>query len=429
MPVIVMEVKSAEKHPHADTLQLYTMVAPGYEQVQIVANLENIYQVGDVVAVALVDSVLKDGTKIKPVKLRGIYSFGMALGKVEAAIARNLSQTYCQKEIVDNVQLQKWPSIELLANVRRSLEILEKTPSVTYRSKVKLDGTNGGVQIFANGKVAAQSRTQIITPESDNAGFAAWVNQNIDYFANLATSQHLTLFGEWCGKGIQKRTAIAQIERKVFAIFAVQYGGIGSQVAKLAVNPASIRALLPEHSDIFVLPFWGEAITLDFGNAAQLAQAAEKFNSLVEDVEAVDPWVEETFGIKGIGEGLVMYPQSDTLVDRLEYSQLLFKAKGDKHQVVKTKKPVQIAPEVAKGVDEFVEMFITPARLEQATTEACQGGFVMQKIGAFLKWVNTDVQKESVAELEAANLTWKQVNKGVTKAAKVWYQGKVMGNR
>ena len=425
MPVIAMEVKSVDKHPHGDTLQLYVMAAPGYEQLQIVANLENVYQVGDVVAVALVNSVLKDGTKIKPVKLRGIYSFGMALGKVEAVIGKDLSSTFCQKEMANNVQLQKWPSIELLANVRRGLEILEKTPSVNYRSKIKLDGTNGGIQIFSDGRVAAQSRSQIITPESDNAGFAAWVNQNLDYFENLASQEHLTLFGEWCGKGIQKRTAIANINRKVFAIFAVQYGGIDTQVAKLEINSASIRALLPEHPDIFVLPFWGEAITLDFGNTEQLQQAVEKINSMVADVEAVDPWVKGTFGVEGLGEGLVMYPQSDALVDRLEYSQLLFKAKGEKHQVVKTKKPVQIAPEVAKGVDEFVKMFITPARLEQGAMEACQGEFVMQKIGAFLKWVNTDIQKESVAELEAAGLTWKQVNKAVTKAAKEWFQGKL----
>jgi tRNA-binding EMAP/Myf-like protein len=113
MPVIVMEVKSAQNHPNADALCLYDFEAPGYDPLQIIANSENIYTVSDTVAIALTDSVVKDGTKIKPTKLRGIYSLGMALGKVEELIGTDLSETYCQKSVTQAVELQKWPSIEL----------------------------------------------------------------------------------------------------------------------------------------------------------------------------------------------------------------------------------------------------------------------------------------------------------------------------
>jgi len=106
MPVIAMEVKTAQNHPHADALRVYIFEAPGCESVQIIANLENIYSVGDIVAVALTDSVLKDGTKIKPTKLRGIYSYGMAIGKVEAAIGSDLSAIYCQKTVTESVKIQ-----------------------------------------------------------------------------------------------------------------------------------------------------------------------------------------------------------------------------------------------------------------------------------------------------------------------------------
>ncbi|EAZ89804.1 hypothetical protein [Crocosphaera chwakensis] len=78
MPVIVMETIAAEPHPNADSLRIYQMKVPGKSKIQIIANLDNVYQVGEIVAVALVDSVLKDGTKIKPSKLRGVYSYGMA---------------------------------------------------------------------------------------------------------------------------------------------------------------------------------------------------------------------------------------------------------------------------------------------------------------------------------------------------------------
>lgn len=48
-----MKVTRAEPHPNADALRLYTMEAPEQESVQIIANLDNIYQINDIVAVAL----------------------------------------------------------------------------------------------------------------------------------------------------------------------------------------------------------------------------------------------------------------------------------------------------------------------------------------------------------------------------------------
>ncbi len=422
MPVIAMEVKSAQNHPDADALRLYNFEAPGCDSVQIIANSENIYTVGDIVAVALTDSLLQDGTTIKPTKLRGIYSYGMAIGKIEATIGSDLSAIYCQKRVAESVQIQSWPSIELLYNLRRSLELVGEAPKITYRAKIKLDGTNGGVQIFSDGRVAVQSRSQIITPGNDNLGFAAWVSQNIDVFTALASAEHVTIFGEWCGKGIQKRTAVSECDRKIFAVFAVQFGGDYGKLAKLEIRPDKIADFLPKHPDIFVLPFYGEPIVLDFADRTQLESAVEILNQAVNFVETVDPWVKETFGIEGIGEGLVMFPESNQLAERLSYAELLFKAKGEKHQAVKTKQPVQIDPEVAQSIDDFVSLFVTPARLEQGVTEACDGKFDMTKIGAFLQWFTADVQKESSAELEVAQLTWKDVNKPVMNAAKKWYQ-------
>ena len=428
MSVIAMKVKSVNKHPNADFLRLYIMEAPEYDEVQIIANLENIYEVDDVVAIALTGSVLKNGTKIKVSKIRGIPSFGMALGKVNEFVGRDISEVYCQKNIEKSVTIQKWPSIELLYNVRRSLDLLGEKPKITYHAKIKLDGTNAGVQIFTDGRVAAQSRTQIITTESDNMGFANWVSKNIDYFANIPSDEHLTFFGEWCGQGIQKRTAISQIDRKIFVVFAIQLGGLDGKVAKLEIQPQKICNYLPKHPDIFVLPFYGDPITLDFANKAQLQTSIDTINQMIEDVEKIDPWVKDVFEIEGLGEGLVLYPQPNTLVKQLSYSELLFKAKGEKHQVVKTKKSVQIAPEVAKSIDEFVDLFVTSTRLEQGIIEACDSELNMQKMGVFLQWLISDVKKESVAELEDSKLIWKDVSKAVMNSAREWYKKRVISN-
>ena len=423
MSVMAMKVVSAGQHPNADALRLYIMTAPEAEEVQIIANSDNVYQIDDIVAVALGGAVLKDGTKIKPSKLRGLYSYGMALGKVDAEIGTDLSEIYCQPKLeTSTAQLPfiKWTDLELLHNIRNDLKILGETPFVTYRAKIKLHGTNAGVQVTPQGEVAAQKRTQIIQPNNDNAGFASWVEANIEYFRALKSDRTLTIFGEWCGSSIQKGVAISQIERKVLAVFAIQYDGVFVP-GKLEVRPDKIREILPPHEDIFVLPYYGEAITLDFGDTTQLKAAAETINKMVETVESVDPWVKATFDIEGVGEGLVMYPETDDVVIRDGYTRLMFKAKGEKHQVVRNKKAVQIDPEVAKSIDEFVNLFVTEARLQQALTEACDGKVDIKKMGQFLKWISQDIQKESSVELAAANLTWKQVNKSITTTARKWY--------
>ena len=429
MTVIAMKVKEVREHPNADTLFVYTMEAPARNTVQIVANLENTYQKEDIVAVALGGSVLKDGTKIKPCRLRGVTSQGMALGIVDAQLGSDLSETYCQRELAntaDKLAFQKWTSIELLHNVRRNLAILGDAITITYRAKVKLHGTNAGVQITTTGKVAAQKRSQIITSQSDNAGFAAWVEKNLDYFAASKTTENITIFGEWCGNNIQKGVAISRLKRKIFAVFAVQIGDDVTTIKKLEIRPEQIAKMLPQHDDIYVLPFYGDPITINFGNEERLKFAAETISKMVEDVEKTDPWVKDTFEIEGVGEGLVMYPDVDKVVEKAAYTEYIFKAKGIKHQAVKSQKVVSIAPEQAENIDRFVKLFVTEARLQQAVTEACEGQYDIKKMGDFLKWFSLDVKKESVAELEAADLTWKEINKSLMNDAKKWYQNKIL---
>lgn len=428
MSVIAMMVSDFQLHKHADTLRVYTMEAPDRNPVQIVANEENIYQKGDLVAVALSGSVLKDGTKIKPCKLRGITSYGMALGIVDAQLGSDLSEVYCQPKLVNKTEklpFQKWTSIELLHNVRRNLEILGDAVTITYRAKIKLHGTNAGVQVTTEGKVAAQKRSQIITSQSDNAGFAAWVESNLDYFAALKTTENLTIFGEWCGSNIQKGVAISQLKRKIFAVFAIQIGDDVTTPKKLEIRPEQIALMLPKQQDIYVLPFYGSPITLNFGDKEQLKAAADTINKMVEAVEKSDPWVKATFGIEGVGEGLVMYPETNSVVEKANYTDRLFKAKGIEHQVLKSKTPVTIDPEKAANITEFVRLFVTEARLQQAVTEACDGQYDMKRMGDFMKWFALDVQKESVAELEVAGLTWKEVNKPLMNDAREWYKTQV----
>lgn len=317
-----------------------------------------------------------------------------------------------------------FPDIEGFYNIVKFTKAYPEwvTRPINYRGKIKLHGTNAAVRIV-NGEIGAQSRTQIISPESDNAGFARWVQTRELYWKSTVDRglNNCTIYGEWCGPGIMKGTAINQISKKMFVIFAID--GLktnidGEELDLFITEPETIEKMLGDRpDDIHVLPWYGEAVKVDFKNEANLRKTAERLNAVVEEVEPCDPWVKQVFGIEGTAEGLVYYP--DTAYREI-FRNFVFKAKGEKHRVVKVKEAVQVDPEVAASVNDFVTMFVTEARLEQGLA-AIGGSLETKNIGPFLKWMNQDVLKESSAELEASNLTWEQVQKSVNFAARNWF--------
>jgi hypothetical protein len=67
----------------------------------------------------------------------------------------------------------------------------------------KCDGTNAQVYIEDDGQTMwVGSRTKWITPTDDNCGFAGWCSKNKEELLKLGAGHH---FGEWAGKGVQKR--------------------------------------------------------------------------------------------------------------------------------------------------------------------------------------------------------------------------------
>jgi hypothetical protein len=314
-----------------------------------------------------------------------------------------------------------WGSIELLHNVVRALAHLQTLghalPRVEYRAKVKLHGTNCAIQTHEAGLVA-QSRTALLSPGVDNKGFAAWVHAHEHYFSALDPG--LVVFGEWCGPGVEKGMAVSRAPSKVFAVFAIRIGD------RLVHAPNDIRTLLPTEgapSSLYVLPWEGEAVTIDFASRDGVEEAAAALNEHVAQVEREDPWVKRELGVSGIGEGLVFYPVLvDGAIPDLETLQLLiFKAKGEKHRSAGTKQAVQVDASVVATIDDFVTLMVTEARLQQGLVEGAGGARTPRLTGAFLAWVLADVRKESVAELEASSLSWAQVEKAVQARARAWF--------
>jgi hypothetical protein len=315
-----------------------------------------------------------------------------------------------------------WTDIEAFYNIRKYThahpEILGENPIVTYKCKVKLHGTNSAIQVFQDGRVVAQSRTKEITPEDDNAGFARWVNNNEYLWASLSDNadEDIIIFGEWIGKGIQSGVAVSEIPKKSFAVFAAR---ILTDEDSLITEPYLLQDLVKGIPDTYVLPWHNTEIEIDWSKPAEeLTVITDKINQWVNEVEKIDPWVENTFGVKGTGEGLVFYPASHK--GHENFKNLCFKAKGEAHKNIKTAAPAQVDPEKAASVDQFVELVLTEARLEQGAA----GSYDMKQMGKFINWIVADVKKETQDELEASNLTWDQVTKALTTKARTWYMQK-----
>lgn len=95
---------------------------------------------------------------------------------------------------------EAWPKI---ARLNRECVITEK-----------IDGTNGAIVVTEDLEVYAQSRNRLITPDSDNFGFARWVADNSRAIAaSLGPGRH---FGEWWGAGIGRRYGMTE---KRFSLF------------------------------------------------------------------------------------------------------------------------------------------------------------------------------------------------------------------
>lgn len=339
----------------------------------------------------------------------------------------------------------KWTEIESFEHIVRGLrkwrEICAEDPDrpefempvVTYRAKVKLHGTNAAVRIEPDGTVVAQSKKRDITPEDDNKGFARWVDGKRELFrCAAAKAGTTTYFGEWCGPGIESGTAVQQVSHKLFAVFAVQNEDEQrSGRHRLLVHPPFIETWLGpllDKDDVKVIPWHPKNTSwrVDYGSQESLDGHVINVSAYVKEIEPRDPWVADVFGIEGVCEGLVFYPFVDSAFsDREAITRTMFKAKGELHRVQRKKEAAQVDPEVVTSIEDFVAMFVTEPRLQQALSEGVQGELSKRRTGDFLKWIGRDVKKESEAELEASGLTWKQVAKGVSVAARGWYFAKV----
>jgi len=324
----------------------------------------------------------------------------------------------------------KFPSIEQFRNVVVSVSHSAKylgqddennpifneeaiMPTLTFTGTVKIHGTNAGISYNKEDGLWAQSRTEIITPEKDNSNFAKFVHENEDSLLtllknvakdiNLKDEDTLTMYGEWCGKGIQKGTGINNLEKSLL-VFGLKVTP-AADIASYWVNVSSPNLLENKEVRVYNIDtFQKYSIDIDFSDPANAQKQLLEYTSIVEK----ECPVAKSFGFTGIGEGIVWTAfYKDSL--------LRFKVKGEKHASSKKKNKVSIAPEKLKSITEFVDSVVTENRFNQCISENFSDDLGMKNVGDVLKWMNQDIQKEESDVLEASELTFKDVSSSISK--------------
>lgn len=322
----------------------------------------------------------------------------------------------------------KYPSIESFHNkVKAGRKYY--MPATTYIAKPKLHGTNSSIVVNQYGHYA-QSRNKVVTVESDNAGFAAFTHQLPIKVPSDIGDKTIVVYGEWAGQGIQNNDAITKIGRKIFAVFAVVVfaGSIDDNNSAVVYSePSDINSWLEalgiySHEDVYVIDVVDTVEIFFSGDSEKLGRASAHINKMVSEYEVKDTWVYDKFGVEGAGEGFVFTPLTQ---DYNTYQSWAFKAKTESHRTNKSKSASSVQATISPTQEAFVDNFVTDARLNQAVGElGGEDSLDMKRLGEFLAWVNKDIVKESVDELEASGLLWKDVSKLVTMKTKSWFMSK-----
>ena len=250
-----------------------------------------------------------------------------------------------------------------------------KSGTVQYVGFVKLHGTNAAVGRTKDGDMYYQSRNRIITPQDDNCGFAQAMSQ-FPWESFLQPGD--LLFGEWAGKGVQRKVAISELEKEFYPFIGYRNGGY--------VDP---YYMIPRSSP-------GELVDpyarLEF-STTNLEATGRIINELTLEVEETCP-VAFNHGVKGIGEGLVWRPDPGVYGAVAFNPETWFKSKGVQHEV-KERIPS------TKTFDDHTatDAFLVPC-IEHRGSQGLDflremfGAVEAKHTGDFIKWMMADITAE-----------------------------------
>lgn len=263
---------------------------------------------------------------------------------------------------------------------------------------IKIHGTCAAiVKHDSNGPITFQSRSRIITTDDDNASFAATMLKNMVHVERMFSEIEqlnngvypIIVYGEWCGKGIQKNVAINKVE-KCFVIFKIvlgrdQDGGwVNMDDYAHILAPPIIRNIREVPVYTFIL------------NKGSVKEDLETINEVVKKIDTQCPFSQQLFHADGHGEGLVLKPKL------LHSSDYWWKQKGESHQLTRPKTQLlDLNNRDSHRVEnEFALQFVTFERLLSAkealhiSTTTKDIKEIMKHFSKIAGWIVEDIRRE-----------------------------------
>jgi hypothetical protein len=294
-----------------------------------------------------------------------------------------------------------------------------------FTAKVKLHGTNAGIQTDGKGNFVTQSRNRVLssqTKTSDNSGFCAWVEKNLSKGWEQIT-KHVVLFGEFVGPSIFN-DACGHLSERMLFVFAVldvekdMYVFLPEDIHTyvqpiILANPGAEKILhvIPEisvrsdTSSAFCETFYFDIDPSTANDkhpkphpqilADWTTKTAKIIQEIVLPMEKQDPYIMSKFGVDGPGEGIVMY--ANTWNGR-EYRDLMFKMKTPHH--IEETPAEDVVKHKAKAQDPcvvFAKRFVAPARCEKVCFASTEHD--PENMNSFIDALVNDVRNETVNEL------------------------------
>lgn len=341
------------------------------------------------------------------------------------------------RDVVRNVK-HKAQFVGLDSDGNAIMDLSAKMPTLKFIGTIKSNGSNFSVCIDPNLDFWCQSRENIITPEKDNAGSAAFGYYNKEIFLNISTTitelydventynKTILICGEWCGGNIQKGVAITGLP-KMFIIFNIAL--VDREGQKIWLTREEMTEVLESQSIPYlndnhiysVYQFQTFEIDIDF-NKPEIAQ--NELNALCEMVEKQCP-IGLSFGVDGIGEGLVFKPATEGFED----SGYWMKVKGEAHSKSKVKTLAAVDVERISNILDLVDKLANNGRLEQfhqIVFDTLNGGTTdMSKMGEFIKAVSTDCLKEELDTIQESGFTMKELGSFISKNCREFISNKM----
>jgi len=299
------------------------------------------------------------------------------------------------------MEFKKFPSITNLRNFKK--ENPEISEIDVYFSE-KLHGTNGCVIVdFENERVGFQSRNRLLTEDNDNANFCKEMKQRLTglkvtlnefYLVNNLVAKKVYVYGEWCGKKIQKNSIFDDIDtyEKFFFVFP------RILVQDLDGNWSWMKYKVRDNSlfdNIGVIPEFEAKVNLDF---IQEKVEQTKISYIAQDF----------FGIfSDKTEGQVFYNSN------YGHFKVVCKEFQKSRKAPKPKKTITLIPQ-----DELLEV-IEEWRLRQFLDEfKLQNKTDYKDISSFVKTIIQDIAKENKDKFEILKEKYgKSVGKSISKYA------------